>query len=284
MYYRVHCSLLVSGLHSLNELCLSSADMWICTSYPNVRNPSCYFLGLLSHKLGRGGMFLCVPLPPTQHCAWLITFEWMFDSGQLGPVGFILDKEVSASEYFEWDIFILGWEKVSPLLWIGINLYRSLSSTSCYIWQIGDTHKIKWLAQGNGISEGPAGISLGTVRITHIHIELYGLQSTLTWIHFYLGCTDLILPSLFYTAKETEAMEFKWSPQDYLANEGRPTSSPDRKGLFCSELFLWFSWTIHYSTPTAKILFRLSMNWTLPLSLIFQNQKPEKKILFCLFF
>lgn len=200
----------------------------------------------------------------------------MFDSGHLGPEGFILDKEVSASEYFEWDVFVLGWEKVSPLLYIGIKLYRSLSPTSCYIWQIGDTHTKKWLAQGNGACEGPAGISLGTVRITHIHIELYGLQSTLTCTHFYLGYTELILPSLFYTAKETEAMEFKWSPQEYLANEERLNSNPDLSTL-CSELFLWFSSTIFYTAPAAKILFRLSMKWTLPLSLIFQNQQPEKE-------
>lgn len=258
--------------------------MWIYTSYPNVRNPSCYFLGLLSHKLGKGGMFLCVPLSPTQHCAWLITFEWMFDSGHLGPEDFILDKEVSASEYFKWDIFVLGWQKVSPLLWIGINLYRALSSTSCYILQIGDTHKIKWIAQGNGVSKGPAGISLGTVRITHIHIELCGLQSTLSWIHFYLGYTDLILLSLFYTAKETEAMEFKWSPQDYLANEGRPTSSPDRKGLFCSELFLWFSWTIFIQLPQLK--FFLDFQWTEHslCPLYFRIRNLKKKFCFVYFF
>ena len=33
-----------------------------------------------------------------------------------------------------------------------------------------------------------------------------------------------MLPFPFYTAKETEAMEFKWSIQDHLASEKRPDS------------------------------------------------------------
>lgn len=198
-----------------------------------------------------------------------------FDSGHLGPEVFILDKEVSASEYFEWDIFVLGWEGVSPLLCIEIKLYISLSPTSCYIWQI-DTHiKVtcpgqwsKWMTSSD--------LSENSENNSYSYKELYRLQSTLTCTHFYLGYTELILPSSFYTPKETEAMKCKWSSQDYLANEERPNSNPDLSTL-CSELFLWFSWTILYSAPTAKILFRLSMKLIFLLSFMFQNQKPEKE-------
>lgn len=171
-------------------------------------------------------MVLCFPFPRPLLClAYIIvgtqkTFGWVkgsirFESIRLdsGFEGSLFDTEVAASEYFKWDTLVWGWEVICTVhrhkTWQIIK-----SNFMLHMRNRRDTQDNVICPRQQSKVRASWDPSVNSEKNSRSH-------SPLTCTHFYVASAELILPSPFYTAKETEAMKFKWFTQDYSIREGR---------------------------------------------------------------